>query len=96
MRQAAQLDGGARSGKCDDVAEALSKMTVLEISRAAIEDVSPIARVKNLEILLLAENNIRDLSPLVSMPKLIGVNVDGNRFKLTCPFRDKSICTGID
>jgi hypothetical protein len=96
MRQAAQLDGGARSGKCDDVAEALSKMTVLEISRAAIEDVSPIARVKNLEILLLAENNIRDLSPLLSMPNLIGVNVDRNRFKLTCPFRDKSICTGID
>jgi Leucine-rich repeat (LRR) protein len=96
MRQAAQLDGGARSGKCDDVAEALSKMTVLSLGRSAIEDVSPIARVKNLEILLLAENNIRDLSPLLSMPNLIDVNVDRNRFKLTCPFRDKSICTGID
>ena len=96
MRQAAQLKGGARSGKCDDVAQALSKMTVLSLPTANIEDVSPIARVKNLEILLLAENNIRDLSPLLSMPNLIGVNVDRNRFKLTCPFRDKSICTGID
>jgi Leucine-rich repeat (LRR) protein len=96
MRQAAELDGNAKSARCEDVAEALSKMTVLEISRAAIEDVSPIARVKNLEILLLAENNIRDLSPLLSMPNLIDVNVDRNRFKLTCPFRDKSICTGID
>ncbi len=57
MRNAAQLDGGARSGKCEDVAEALSKMTVLSISSSAIEDVSPIARVKNLEILLLVENN---------------------------------------
>jgi hypothetical protein len=96
MRNAAQLDGGAKSGKCEDVAQALSKMTVLSISSSAIEDVSPIARVKNLEILLLAENNIRDLSPLVSMPKLIGVNVSRNRFKLTCPFADKTICTGID
>jgi hypothetical protein len=96
MRNTARLDGGAKSGKCEDVAEALAKMDVLDLSSSAIEDVSPIARVKNLEILLLAENNIRDLSPLVSMPKLIGVNVDGNRFKLTCPFRDKSICTGID
>jgi len=96
MRNAAQLDGGAKSGKCEDVAEALSKMTVLSLGRSAIEDVSPIARVKNLEILLLAENNIRDLSPLLSMPNLIDVNVDRNRFKLTCPFRDKSICTGID
>ena len=96
MRQAARLDGNAKSARCEDVAEALSKMTVLSMSSSAIEDVSPIARVKNLEILLLAENNIRDLSPLVSMPKLIDVNVDRNRFKLTCPFRDKSICTGID
>jgi Leucine-rich repeat (LRR) protein len=95
MRNAAQLDGGAKSGKCEDVAEALSKMTVLSLGRSAIEDVSPIARVKNLEILLLAENNIRDLSPLLSMPNLIDVNVSRNRFKLTCPFADKTICTGI-
>ena len=95
MRNTARLDGGAKSGKCEDVAEALAKMDVLDLSSSAIEDVSPIARVKNLEILLLAENNIRDLSPLVSMPKLIGVNVSRNRFKLTCPFADKTICTGI-
>jgi hypothetical protein len=95
MRNTAQLDGGAKSGKCEDVAEALAKMDVLDLSSSAIEDVSPIARVKNLEILLLAENNIRDLSPLLSMPKLIGVNVSGNRFKLTCPWADKSMCTGI-
>ncbi len=95
MRNAARLDGGARSGKCDDVAQALSKMTVLSLPTANIEDVSPIARVKNLEILLLSENNIRDLSPLLSMPNLIDVNVSGNRFKLTCPWADKSMCTGI-
>jgi Leucine-rich repeat (LRR) protein len=95
MRQAAELDGNAKSARCEDVAEALSKMTVLSMSSSAIEDVSPIARVKNLEILLLAENNIRDLSPLLSMPNLIDVNVSGNRFKLTCPWADKSMCTGI-
>ena len=95
MRNAARLDGSAKSGKCEDVAQALSKMTVLSMSSSAIEDVSPIARVKNLEILLLAENNIRDLSPLLSMPNLIDVNVSGNRFKLTCPWADKSMCTGI-
>jgi hypothetical protein len=38
----------------------------------------------------------KKLAPLLSMPNLIDVNVDRNRFKLTCPFRDKSICTGID
>ena len=95
MQQAAELDGGSPSGRCEDVAEALSKMKVLDLSRLGITDVSPIARVKNLEILLLSENNIKDLRPLLSMPNLIGVNVSRNRFPLTCPFADKEICTGI-
>ena len=95
MRRAAESDGDAASGRCEDVAQALSKMSTLDLSSSAITDVSPIARVKNLKILLLAENNIKDLKPLLSMPNLIGVNVSRNRFPLTCPFADKEICTGI-
>ena len=96
MRRAAELDGDSPSRKCEDVAQALSKMTTIKLSRLALTDASPIALVKNLKIVLIAENNFKTIAPLTALPNIIGVNVDGNRFPLTCPFRDKNICTGIE
>ena len=96
MRQAAEMDGDSPSGKCEDVAQALSKMTTLDLSRLALTETSPIALVKNLKIVLIAENNFKTIAPLKALPNIIDVNVDGNRFPLTCPFKDKNICTGID
>jgi Leucine-rich repeat (LRR) protein len=96
MRQAAEMDGDSPSGKCEDVAQALAKMTTLDLSRLALTETSPIALVKNLKIVLIAENNFKTIAPLTALPKIIGVNVDGNRFPLTCPFKDKNICTGIE
>jgi Leucine-rich repeat (LRR) protein len=90
------MDGDSPSGKCEDVAQALSKMTTIKLSRLALTDTTPIALVKNLKIVLIAENNFKTIAPLKALPNIIDVNVDGNRFPLTCPFKDKNICTGIE
>jgi hypothetical protein len=96
MSTAAVLDGESPTRKCEDVAQALSKMTTIKLSSLGLTDTTPIALVKNLKIILIAENNFKTIAPLTALPKIIGVNVDGNRFPLTCPFKDKNICTGIE
>ena len=70
-------------------------MTTLDLSSLGLTDTTPIALVKNLKIVLIAENNFKTIDPLKALPNIIDVNVSRNRFPLTCPFADKNVCTGI-
>ena len=49
---------------CEDTLKKLGEVNTLNIRKKGIQDISPLAYAKNLRVLLLAKNDIIDLSPI--------------------------------
>ncbi len=58
----------------------LPKLKILIVSMNKIEDLSPVAQCKELELLEIYQNRIVDLSPINELPKLRYLNCSANSF----------------
>lgn len=56
------------------------KLKILIVSMNKIEDISPVAQCKELELLEIYQNRIADLSPIAELPKLRYLNCSINSF----------------
>ena len=63
----------------------LEKVTRLELENKEITDLTPLASLVNLDILLLGKNQITDLTPLVSLEKLTQLDVNDNQISDLSP-----------
>ena len=52
---------------------------ILILDHNDIDDLSPLAKLKKLRYLNLADNLLVDLEPLAGLPSLVSINLDGNR-----------------
>ena len=58
----------------------LKSVSSLDISKNEISNIDALSKTINLAWLSIADNQIRDLSPLNSLPKLNHLVIEGNHF----------------
>ena len=63
------------------------KLLFLEASGLQLRDLTGLEAAKNLEVLILRDNFIEDLSPLSNLSKLRKLDLSGNRIRSLAPWR---------
>jgi len=91
-----ELRGGDKVANLEGLEEAVGLKELIIKSCFSIKDISPLAKLKNLEHVWICNTNIRDLSPLAELENLKVLELRCNQINDISPLEDLTNLTMLD